>query len=74
MLHYFRIGFLLFMCFQLVSCNSQISEEKTERLPDDFDSQQPFGYKMPTTLTARDTSPGWNKKGRKIMLTGTVFQ
>lgn len=69
-----RNALLLFACFSLVNCNGQTLKKKPASLSDDFDKSPPFYYKMPENLSASDTSPAYNKSGRKILLTGTVYE
>ncbi|MAE87210.1 MAG: intradiol ring-cleavage dioxygenase [Flammeovirgaceae bacterium] len=73
----FKIGFVLVLALNMMSCNGQnhsstISNE--EQLSEDFDEIMPFAYKMPTDLSSSDTSPGWKQKGQKIILTGIVYK
>ncbi len=76
----FNIGFLLLTCFFLYSCNGQthqnpqIPQNLTNTLSEDFGKSMPFYYQMPTKLFARDTSPVFEQKGQKILLTGTVYE
>ena len=65
---------MLLACINLTSCNSQNTKKETETLSDDFDKSMPFYYKMPKNLSATDTSPAFKEKGKKILLTGTVYQ
>lgn len=65
---------MLLACLNLTSCNSQNTKKETETLSDDFDKSMPFYYKMPKNLSATDTSPAFKEKGKKILLTGTVYQ
>jgi protocatechuate 3,4-dioxygenase beta subunit len=74
MLQIFKTGILLLACLNLSSCNSQTTNKQTNSLSDDFDRSMPFYYKMPKDLTSNDTSPAFNQKGQKILLTGTVYQ
>jgi len=75
--HLFKTGLVLLYAFGLTACTgqtqsaqSQVSENPSE----DFDKSMPFAYKMPANLTSTDTSPGWTQKGRKISLTGTIYE
>ncbi len=65
---------MLLACINLTSCNSQNNKKETETLSGDFDKSMPFYYKMPKNLSATDTSPAFKEKGKKILLTGTVYQ
>jgi protocatechuate 3,4-dioxygenase beta subunit len=65
---------LLSACLNLSNCNGQKAHKQTNTLSDDFDKSMPFYYKMPKTLASTDTSPAFNQKGQKILLTGTVYQ
>ena len=65
---------LLLACLNFSSCNSQNTKKETETLSEDFDKSMPFYYKMPKNLSATDTSPAFQEKGQKILLTGTVYQ
>ncbi|WP_341227608.1 intradiol ring-cleavage dioxygenase [uncultured Arcticibacterium sp.] len=69
-----KIGFLILMCLNLVSCNGQTTEKQTMALSEDFDKSPPFYYKMPKDLLSKDSSPAFNANGQKILLTGTVYQ
>jgi protocatechuate 3,4-dioxygenase beta subunit len=74
MIRILKIFFMLLACINLTSCNSQNTKKETETLSDDFDKSMPFYYKMPKNLSATDTSPAFKEKGKKILLTGTVYQ
>lgn len=74
MSQFFKIRILLLVCCNLSSCNSQNTKNDTNSLSDDFDTSMPFYYKMPENLSATDTSPAFKEKGKKILLTGTVYE
>lgn len=74
MLQIFKIGFFLLTCLNLLTCNGQTPKKQTNTLSNDFDKSPPFYYKMPENLSSSDTSPAFDEKGQKILLTGTVYQ
>ncbi len=74
MLQIFKIGFFLLTCLNLLTCNGQTPKKQTNTLSNDFDKSPPFYYKMPENLFSSDTSPAFDEKGQKILLTGTVYQ
>lgn len=62
---------LPFLC--LFACSGQ-SENKQNELSNDFDKSVPIYYGMPDVIEPRDTSPGWDLNGQKILITGTVYE
>ena len=58
----------------MLTCNGQTPKKQTNTLNNDFDKSPPFYYKMPENLSSSDTSPAFDEKGQKILLTGTVYQ
>lgn len=74
MLRRVNIGILLLACFNLINCNGQSPETRTNTLSDDFDRSPPFYYKMPENLSSTDTSPAFKEKGQQILLRGTVYE
>lgn len=75
-----RIFFkLIFLQLVFMSCNGQQANEKL--LPKNntivgggCDGCELMYIGMPKELHATDTSPGWNEKGQKLIVSGTVFQ
>ena len=80
----------VFICLLLVSCNShgqtplptrtpQPQRVQTDRSPrvggeceEGYCELMYFG--MPKEIRSEDTSPGWDEKGQKLIVTGTVFK
>lgn len=69
---------LIFLCTLFMSCNGQISEKKTNQnskiVGGGCDGCELMYIGMPKEIHSIDTSSGWNEKGQKLILTGTVFQ
>ena len=61
-----------------LSCSGQINEKASNEKPPPIgggcDGCELMYIGMPEQLHAVDTSPGWNEKGQKLVVTGTVFQ
>ena len=68
---------LLCVCSIFISCNGQISENKQmttqELVGGGCDGCELMYVGMPNIISSVDTSPGWNEKGQKLIVTGTVF-
>ncbi len=69
---------LIFVCSLFVSCNGQ-TNEKTNTQTDKIvgggcDGCELMYIGMPKEIHSVDTSSGWNEKGQKLIVTGTVFQ
>ncbi|MEZ0006471.1 protocatechuate 3,4-dioxygenase beta subunit [Flavobacterium sp. 28YEA47A] len=70
---------LIFIQLLFVSCNGQQIKEKSVNksnpiVGDGCDGCELMYIGMPNELHAMDTSPGWNEKGQKLIVSGTVFQ
>ncbi|WP_281540974.1 intradiol ring-cleavage dioxygenase [Maribacter aestuarii] len=74
MLRLFKIGILLLTWLNLSICHAQTPNEQINILSDDFDKSPPFYHKIPERLLSTDTSPAFDEKGQKILLTGTVYK
>ena len=62
-----------------VSCNGQqpnekLSDKKNGIVGDSCDGCELMYIGMPEKIQSTNTSPGWNEKGQKLIVTGTVFQ
>ncbi|GAB3426231.1 dioxygenase family protein [Niabella aquatica] len=72
------IGKLMLLSLVFVSCNGQVNEnsrkENNPTVGGGCDGCELMYIGMPENLHAVDTSPGWNEKGQKLVVTGTVFQ
>ena len=72
------IIFLLVNCIS--SCNGQnnptslISKNNNYLIGGPFENAEYFYVDMPQQIHAIDTSPGWQQKGQKLLITGTIFQ
>lgn len=62
---------LVFLMFLTITCNGQVN--KKAPLNQDIESTQPYLYGIPDNVASQDTSPGWNQRGQKILLTGKVY-
>ncbi|WP_026357355.1 hypothetical protein [Empedobacter brevis] len=69
---------ILLLCLLFVSCNGQTSEkgqkETTVLVGGGCDGCELMYIGMPEEISSVSTSPGWNEKGQKLIVTGTVFQ
>ncbi|MBO9595385.1 MAG: hypothetical protein J7599_20960 [Niabella sp.] len=69
---------LTLLCLVFASCNGQINEKShnaaNPAVGGGCDGCELMYIGMPKELHAVDTSPGWNEKGQKLLVTGTVFQ
>lgn len=65
--------FLFLVLFCLTNCKGQPDNLKTV-LSDNFDTQPPFYYGMPDSLSYKDVNPIFDNKGQKLLLTGTVYK
>lgn len=78
-----RFIVILFFFFILSSCNGQSDEKhalgspvinkKTIDVGGPFENSEFIYQGIPKQISATDTSPGWNQKGQKLLLTGTVY-
>ncbi|RDC55250.1 intradiol ring-cleavage dioxygenase [Pedobacter chinensis] len=68
----------IILCSLLVSCNGQTNENslksKEKIVGGGCDGCELMYIGMPKYIRSVDTSPGWNEKGQKLIITGTVFQ
>lgn len=68
---------VLFLCFLFVGCNGQIpeksSQENNKVVGGGCDGCELMYIGLPKGIPSIDTSPGWNEKGQKLIITGTVF-
>ncbi|WP_353096426.1 intradiol ring-cleavage dioxygenase [Empedobacter brevis] len=69
---------ILLLCLLFVSCNGQTNEkgqkETTAIVGGGCDGCELMYIGMPEEISSVSTSPGWNEKGQKLIVTGTVFQ
>ena len=69
--------FLIFISF-FTSCHSQVTEivgnDEKKIVGGGCDGCELMYVDMPEIIYSEDTSPGWNEKGQKLIVTGTVFQ
>lgn len=68
----------IFVCLLFISCNGQ-TNDKPQTNPNKIvgggcDGCELMFVGMPKEMYAIDTSSGWNEKGQKLVVTGTVFQ
>ncbi|MBX2927516.1 MAG: intradiol ring-cleavage dioxygenase [Saprospiraceae bacterium] len=77
-----QIGLMLVLSNFMTSCNgqtnkgnqSQKSNDKSVLVGGNFENSEFTYYGIPKHISSIDTSPGWNLKGDKILLTGVVYQ
>lgn len=79
MKRFYKIGLLIVLCNFLTSCNAQKKESnkitnKSQSVGGAFENSEFTYYGIPKSISATDTSPGWNQAGQKILLTGIVYQ
>ena len=74
MLRSFYYSFFLLCTLFCINCQGQTPKVSIQELSPDFDKNPPFFYKMPSRLSAKDTSPNFHESGQQILLTGRVFQ
>ncbi|MCT2562501.1 dioxygenase family protein [Chryseobacterium herbae] len=67
---------MLIPCLGFMSCNGQTSEKKgnTKMVGGGCDGCEIMYVGMPKEIHSEDISPGWNEKGQKLIVSGTVFQ
>ncbi|KMQ59470.1 intradiol ring-cleavage dioxygenase [Chryseobacterium angstadtii] len=67
---------MLIPCLGFMSCNGQTSEKKINNaiIGGGCDGCEMMYVGMPKTIYSEDTSPGWNEKGQKLIVSRTVFQ
>lgn len=74
------IGLFLSLCVGMLSCHGQTSrgkehsEDLQQAVGGPFENREFTYYGIPKTISAVDTSPGWNQTGQKLLLTGVVYQ
>lgn len=74
---YLVIGRAILLCLIFISCNGQInrtSHTDSKIIGGGCDGCELMYIGMPKEIHSVDTSPGWNEKGQKLIVTGTVFQ
>ncbi len=66
------------LCLLFISCNGQTNEKSQTNnnkiVGEGCDGCELMYVGMPKEISSTDTSPGWNEKGQKLMVTGKVFQ
>lgn len=69
---------ILLVCLLFTGCNGQTNEktlpEKNKIVGGGCDGCELMYIGMPKEIHSVDTSLGWNEKGQKLIVTGTVFQ
>jgi protocatechuate 3,4-dioxygenase beta subunit len=67
----------MFVCAFLISCNGQTNQktiaQSIKTVGGGCDGCELMYIGMPKEIHSVDTSPGWNEKGQKLIVTGTVF-
>lgn len=64
----------------LSSCNEQVKskdykpKELNKMVGGKFENREFTYYDIPKIISSTDTSAGWNQKGQKLLLTGTIYQ
>lgn len=79
MKRFYQIGLIIILCSFATSCNGQTNKrtrttDKPQPVGGPFENSEFTYYGIPNLVSAKDTSPGWNLNGQKILLTGTVYQ
>jgi protocatechuate 3,4-dioxygenase beta subunit len=68
---------VMFVCAFLISCNGQTNQktiaQSIKTVGGGCDGCELMYIGMPKEIHSFDTSPGWNEKGQKLIVTGTVF-
>jgi len=67
----------IFLCSLFLSCNGQVTNtthKNNKIVGGGCDGCELMYIGMPKEIRALDISPGWNEKGQKLIVTGTVFQ
>lgn len=65
------------LCLLFISCNGQTNEKSNNTskvVGGGCDGCELMYIGMPKDIQSVDTSPGWNEKGQKLIVTGTVFE
>ena len=74
----FQISLFLFVFAFQTGCSgqagSQVQDRDTNSNEVSFESGSIPALHMPRVVSAVDTSPGWNQRGEKLLLTGTVYK
>ncbi|GAB3931791.1 dioxygenase family protein [Mucilaginibacter myungsuensis] len=66
------ITFIIFaLQFAFTGCSGQGHQSIDPKLMDNTPAEN---YYRPKHIAARDTSPGWQQDGQKLLLTGTVYK
>ncbi|PIF47504.1 protocatechuate 3,4-dioxygenase beta subunit [Chryseobacterium sp. 52] len=67
---------MLIPCLVFIDCSGQNQEKKVNNTATggDCDGCELMYIGMPEKIHSVDTSPGWNEKGQKLIVSGTVFQ
>lgn len=69
---------LLLFSMLFLSCSGQTNENSLAKTKGTIgggcDGCELMYIGMPKKINSEDTSPGWNEKGQKLVVTGTVFQ
>jgi protocatechuate 3,4-dioxygenase beta subunit len=74
----YQTGIFIILCSILTSCSAQERKGKNTGpanivVGGAFENRELTYAGMPRSINATDTSPGWNQKGQRILLTGTVY-
>lgn len=74
-----NLGYLIIFFSFLTSCNLQTKEsntktDNTKSVGGAFENNEFIYYGIPKNITSKDTSLGWNQRGQKIILSGTVYE
>ena len=62
---------LILICF--LSCSGQERNKAVDHQTA-IDTTLPELYGIPEVIASSDTSPGWNQKGQRLLLTGSVYK
>lgn len=68
----------ILLCLLFISCNGQTNEKSQNAnnkiVGGGCDGCELMYVGMPKEISSVDTSPGWNEKGQKLIVTGMAFQ
>ncbi|MBK7427057.1 MAG: intradiol ring-cleavage dioxygenase [Saprospiraceae bacterium] len=75
----FLAGLLVLLHLCMGSCHGQINQINNTAHPEKikeaaFENSEFTYYGIPKVISPIDTSPGWDQKGQKILLTGIVYK
>ncbi len=75
----YQTGLAFTLCMLITSCNGQTihsngTANNQQAVGGAFENSEFTYYGIPKTISAIDTSAGWNQNGQKILLTGIVYQ